>query len=200
MPDRMDGRRKQDRRPRRSTMVATAALVTLLVAAGCGGGDGDKAADNSTASSSTSSSSSTSTTADDSSTTLEDDGDAISPGGVCDLVTPVDIDAALQVTVEAGQQQSEQDNAAVCSFETADNGSTHVAVFLYEPVGNLLANTLAGDPSAEALSGVGDEAVKQLEIGQITMRVGETGVVITVVPTPTEAALVQLARTAAGRM
>lgn len=46
---------------------------------------------------------------------------------------------------------------------------------------------------------MGDEAVK-LEIGQITMRVGETGVVITVLLTPTEAALVQLARTAVGQM
>lgn len=60
--------------------------------------------------------------------------------------------------------------------------------------------TVEDDGGATVPVGVGDEAVKQLELGTIIVRVGEIGVVITVVPSPTEAALVQLARTAVGKV
>lgn len=174
-------------RSTRGRCVASIALVAVLVAAGCGGGGTKKAGDTST----------TSTTAASSSTTTPGGGGS-GDTGVCALVTPADIDAALHLTVGKGELF---DNGSVttCGFKTAD-GSTTINVTRYEPVGDLLKNTRAADPKAKDLPGVGDEAIDEIHIGSVTMRVGEIGLVIGAVPAPTLDGLVQLARIAAGRM
>jgi hypothetical protein len=166
-----------------------AALVGLLAIAGCGGG-GDKADDTTS-----STSSSTSTTAADTTTTVGDD----LVRKVCDLVTVDDITAALHVTVEPGTESGGGGVTTVCSYATADE-STTVEVTRHEPVGDLIADTLAGDPKAEAYPGILEEAVIQLEMGQITVRVKDVGLVIHASPAPDEVALVQLARVGAGKM
>jgi hypothetical protein len=115
----------------------------------------------------------------------------------CDLISAVDIKAALKVAVEA-PASSYNGDASICMFATADKTST-VTLARFEPVGDLLTKTLASDPEAKAITSVVDEAVLQLKAGRITVRKGTTGFVLTVAPPPTEAELIQLARTVAGK-
>lgn len=188
MPVETDRRRDRGLRLTRTRRVSSIGLVVFVLAAGCGGGDTKKAADDP---------SSTPTTAASSGTTSGGDGDSAGSAAACGLLTPKDIDAALHLTVGEGEP-SDEGSVAVCRFKT-DDGSTTIKLSRYEPVGDLIKNTLAGDPKAKELPGVGDEAVDQIHIGQLTMRVGEIGVVVSVLPAPTLDGLVQLARTAAGR-
>lgn len=174
--------RAEDRRDRghvgRRTRVSSIALVVFVLAAGCGG---DTTPD-----------SQGTTTTDSPATTAGDSASA------CELITAVDIQAAVHVTVGEAKS-SNNGSVTICSFETADK-STIVNLSRYEPVSDLLKNTLEADPAAKPLAGVGDEAVLQIKIGQLTMRVGEIGIALSVIAVPSEAALVQLARTIAGRM
>lgn len=179
-----------DRRPRRAgTVRATAAIVaSLLLVAGCGD-DGEDAATTTTTSAADTTESTTTTTEDGTTTTA-------APTGVCDLITPVAIEAALGVAVEPGEASTDG-AVAVCVYESAD-GSDQVTLRLHDPVGDLLAETLAGDPAAMEIPGVADGAVLQLELGSITTHRNGKGLAIKVTPAPSEEALVQLARVGAG--
>ncbi len=177
-------RAARDLRLTPTARLSAIVLVIAFIAAGCGGGDTKEAADET---SSTSSSTSTTAASPDTRAASTD---------VCGLLTPTAIDAALHVTVGEGELFDEG-SVTICAFETAD-GSTTVKVSRYEPAGDLIANTLAGDPEANELAGVGDEAVDQLHIGQVTTSFRGIGIVISVFPAPSLEVLVQLARTAAG--
>ena len=161
-------------------------LIVLGLAAGCGGGS-TSASDDTSA-----------TTTDAGSATTAGDGSTTTTGGVsdaCSLLTPVDIDAALQVAV-GSQQFAETGRVQRCAYESADL-STTVIITRQEPVGDLMDNARAG-LNATDLSGVGDEAVIAVEGGTIAVRVGEIGFIIEVDPPPSQEALVQLGRTAVG--
>jgi hypothetical protein len=168
--------------------VAAIALVLLLLAAGCGGSDKKAAAVDTTASTSTS------TTVAETTTTPT----TAAANAACDLLSPMDIEAAVHVTVGEGEPSNEGD-VTVCSFATADS-STTVKLSRHKPAGTLLEDTLASDSEAKELTGVGDGAVQQLHIGQVTTKWRDIGIVIQVTPAPTLAALTQLARVSAGKV
>lgn len=109
----------------------------------------------------------------------------------------LDIKAALRVDVGT-PTSSDNGSVTTCNFATADK-STIVSLVRHEPVGDLLKNVLAADPDAKAFPGIIDEAVLQIKIGQITVRKGKVGFAISVMPVPTQEALVQLARQSAGK-
>ena len=174
-----------DRRARVLALV----VAGLLLVAGCGGGS------TTTGGSPTTDARTTDTAGETGETTGGAPGTGLPPDA-CLLITQADIAAALQLNVLEGQLFDEGD-VTVCAFESADHFST-VEVSRYEPVGDLVANTSAADPNAEDVTGVGDEAVAQMDLGRLTMRVGEVGVVITSAPDPELDGLVQLARIAVG--
>ena len=190
MPVRTDLRLLRD--PRVLGARRSAIFVAILFAVtACGGGDTTDAADE------TPTTSSTDTGAGDAGTTTSaGDIGSVESVNACGLITPADIQAALQLSVEAGELF---DNGSVttCAFKTSDHYAS-VDVSRFEPVGDLIENTLAADPKANDLPGVGDAAIEQIYIGQVTMRVGDVGVVISSIPPPALEGLVQLARTAAG--
>ena len=162
-------------------MRVWAVVLVAIVAAGCG--DGDPTVEPSPSSPATSAT-----------PTVGPSG----PTAACGLLTPYDIDAALHVTVADGVLTGEG-SVTVCTFTTADTTTT-VTVTRHEPIGDLLGQTLAGDPDATEFAGVGDDAVEQPHIGQITVAAEDLGIVIKVAPVPSRDALVQLARVAYARV
>ena len=168
----------------RRARVCAVALAGLLLAAGCGGGDATT-----DAGTPTTDGGATSDTADSAA------GEGLAPDA-CLLITPADIAAALQLNVLEGKLY-EDTGVTICAFEGADHFGT-VEVSRFEPVGDLIKNTLAADPAANELAGVGDEAVEQIALGQVTVRMGDVGVVISSTPDPELDGLVQLARIAVG--
>lgn len=191
MTDKIDGR---PMRGYRSVGMAAAVTAVFALVAACGGGSDETGATTSTTEAATTTSvTATSTTEAETTTTAGADG-------VCEVITPTDIDAALHVTVGPGKD-SAADGATICSYESSD-GSSQVAVSRYDPAGDLLSATLSSDPQAAEVSGVADGAVIQLDIGSITTQRRGIGLVINVTldPAPTEVQLVQLARVGAGRL
>lgn len=193
MLDQTDRCRGRARWPGRSTRLTAAAVALALAVAGCGGGDDEADPTTTTAEDTTTTTEATTTTEEVTTTTAP-------PEGVCEIVTDFDLDAAVHVTVEPGVETTDGD-VPVCTYESAD-GATQATVALHDPVGELLADTLAGDPTATEPSGVADGAVLQLERGTITVQRNGKGLVITVDtdPAATEVALVQLARVGAGHL
>lgn len=99
------------------------------------------------------------------------------------------------MTVSKGEPRTQGD-VTTCSFSTADK-ATIITVYRYERSGDLLKNIRAADSKAKTVSGIGDDAVEEPEIGQITLVIGEIGLAINVAPPPSSAALQQLAKAGA---
>jgi hypothetical protein len=188
---------------RRLLRRAVAVGCAVVLVAGCGAGDDEVDAANTTVvpdpTSTTATSEATTSTEGTTSTT------AATALAVCEIITVGDIEAALGVVVPEGEEM-EEPGEEVCSYDSGAR-EAEVAVFRYEPVGDLLPTTLAGDPTAVELSSVNDEAVLQLERGTITLRRGDVGVAISVFVSPiaegpavTEEILVQLAQTASAKL
>jgi hypothetical protein len=176
------------------TRLPALALGGVLLLVGCGGGETKTVA----ATTSIVSTIAPTTTTALTTTTLSTASSVRTSAPACALLTPLDIKAALQVAVGPGTG-SEQATFPACTFTTAD-GATTILVVRHDPLGDLIKTTLASDPKAKALGGVGDEAVDQIGMGQVTMGFRGVGVVIRVMPAPSLAALVQLARVAGGKL
>jgi hypothetical protein len=178
------------RHPRGGPLLCAAVLGAMLLAA-CGGGDTKTVAATTTSAVTAASTTSFTTVA---TTTVST---ARSSAAVCALITPIEVKAALKVTVAAGELVP--GTPPVCKLSAAD-GSTTVTVTRIDPVGDLIKTTLASDPKAKALTGTGDAAVDQAYMGQITLQFRGVGVVIHATPAPPLAALVEMARVAGGKL
>ena len=142
--------------------VAVVATAVFLVVAGCGGDD-----DDADARSDDTSAASTTTAAPG--TTSGDEQGSTGATDACGLVTPDDIEAALDVTVGDGIS-TDDGSVSTCTFESDDGAS--VGVTRYDPVGDLIANSVAADSNLNELPGVGDEAVERIDRGRLLIARG----------------------------
>ena len=165
---------------RRSIQVLAATALLVVAASGCGSDSkSDTDAD------------ATTTTAGDTTTTGTPSGGTGENAHACDLLTAADIDAALNVAVGEAFPTTDSD-VTTCTYKSAD-GETIVNVFRYERGDDLLSSIRAADPDAKTVSGIGDDAVEQANIGSIATTIGSIGIKIGVSPVPSTDALEQLA-------
>jgi hypothetical protein len=119
-------------------------------------------------------------------------------GNACGLLSTAEIKTTLGLDMLEGTL-TDNGSVTACSFQNADR-SVQVNVFRYEPKNDLLVNTRAADPNAKTLTGIGDDALIQENIGSLTFSVGEIGVTIGVGLDATPAQLQEAARVAAGHI
>ena len=167
---------------RRLIQVLAATALLGAVASGCG----------SDSKSDTASDSTTTTTGEDTTSTRAPSGGTGENAHACDLLTAADIDAALHVAVGEAFPTTDSD-VTTCTYKSAD-GETIVNVFRYERGDDLLSNIRAADPDAKTVSGIGDDAVEEANIGSIATTIGSIGIKVGVSPVPSTDALEQLAK------